>query len=303
MTFLSFPAVATTLLGSGLALATIFVSPLTLAQAPAADSGAETAYPEVEKFANSIKGTIWELRGTNTLKRLQFTGESMVALSPNGRASAPYDSAFVDVGVVRLNFSGPNTAWYFFSDDLKYVTPTTVVGELAYKLAKGYTPKPIKNFPADIAGQVWDAEEDERNLKPSRLRWNGTELEVGVLRDKVWDVKKHPTVVAERRVLEQKVAPDQVTSWYVFSADGTEAWMLHVQDVFGGQPSTVTAKSNRTLAQTSLKPQHNDLANFAEDLLPTSEQMRLATIRRYFQRSLNKQPDIAKATYERLGGK
>ncbi|WP_050027940.1 hypothetical protein [Verrucomicrobium sp. BvORR034] len=303
MTFLSFSGVASPLLGCSLALAATFGTPRALAQAPAADSEPKTAYPEVDKFAGSIKGTIWELRGTNTLKRLQYTGEGMVSLNPNGRANAPYDSAFVDVGVVRLNFSGPNTAWYFFSDDLKYVTPTTVVGELAYKLAKGYTPKPIKNFPADIVGQVWDSEEDDRNLKPSRLRWNGTELEVGVLRDKVWDVEKHPVFLAERRVLEQKVAPAQVASWYVFSADGTEAWMLHVQDVFGGQPSTAAAKAKRTPGQTSLKPQHNDLANFAEDLLPTSEQIRLDTIRRYFQRSLNKQPDIAKATHERLGGK
>ncbi|WP_038169214.1 hypothetical protein [Verrucomicrobium sp. BvORR106] len=273
----------------------------TRAQTPGAFTS--KTYPEVDAFASSIKGTIWELRGTNTLKRLQFTGENMVSLSPSGRASAPYDSAFVDVGVVRLNFSGPNTAWYFFSDDLKYVTPTTVVGELAYKLAKTGTPKRIKNFPADIQNQVWDFEDDGRNLNPTRVRWNGTQLEVGVLRNNAWDVKKHDVVVAERRVLETKSEPARIPSWYVFSSDGTEAWMLQVQDVFGGQPSNAPVKSSRTASETGLKLQHNDLANYGEDLTATSEHVRLDTIRRYFQRSLAKQPDVAKSTHVRLGGK
>lgn len=297
MTFLPTHFTCRALLAFGLALAAGI-----LGSGPA--RAQETAYPEVEKFATAIKGTIWELRGTNTLKRLRYDDNGFVSLNRQGKATPPYETAFVDVGVVRLNFPGANSGWYFFSDDLKYVSPTTISGELVFKLSDSSTPKPIKNFPADIEGQVWDSVQDERKISPARMRWNGKEMEFGVLRDNTWDVNKHPVVVAERRVLEKIVSSNTIPAWYVFSADGTEAWQLSVEAVFGGISPKVTPKAGRTMEQTGLTQQQNDLANFAEDLVPDpAQEKRLDTIRRQLNRSLVKQPDVAKATHQRLGGK
>ncbi|MEZ0387082.1 MAG: hypothetical protein ACAI34_08455 [Verrucomicrobium sp.] len=264
----------------------------------------DASYPEVEKFAANIKDTTWELRGTYGLKRLRYDGKAFAPVNRSGQGGGLYETAFVDVGVVRLNFRGANSGWYFFSDDLKYLTSTTISAEIVYKLSDTCKPKPVKNFPADIEGQVWDSVKDERNIRPSRFRWNGKELEVGTLLDQAWDLQKHAIDIAERRVIEI-VSPNGEPTWYVFSADGKEAWMLHVEGIFGGYDGKkISPVTNRTPAETGLTAQQTELSNFGEDLVKVpAESVRLASIRRQMARMLRKQPELAQATRLRLGGK
>lgn len=264
----------------------------------------ETAYPEVEKFAASIKGTLWELRGTNTLKRLRYDGEAFAPVGRNGQSGKRFETAFVDVGVVRLNFTEQTSGWYFFSDDLKYVTPATVSAELAFQLSPQATPKPVQAFPADVTGQVWDLVTEGQSLPQGRCRWTGRELELGTLQqDGKWKVDRYVPVVAGRRVFEIN-QPGRLPSWMVFSADGKEAWLLDVVNAFGGHSAEVPQKAARTPAETGLTGQLTDLVNFAEDLMQVpAEKERLETLRRQVQRSLAKEPEKAKLTLERLGGK
>jgi hypothetical protein len=246
---------------------------------------AETAYPEVDKFAAATFGKTWHLRGTNSLKRLHSSQEGFAPMGNGGRVGKPYATAFVDVGVVRLDFNGPNTGWYFFSDDLRYVTPATVSTEVVFKLGENQTPAPVQKFPADIQGRVWESEADERNLASVKVRWTGETLEVGVLNpgEKNWLVDKPVPVVAERRVFEVP-APDGSALWFAFSADGKEAWMLKLENVFGGHLPEIPVKAAQTPAQTGKSAQLTDLGNFAADLDAQSEAVRLATVKREMER-------------------
>lgn len=246
-------------------------------------AGAPGEYPGVEKFAEQVTGTIWDLRGTHSLKHLRYNGATWHSLNSRDAEGSAYDSAFVDVGVVRFDFRGPNTGWYFFSDDLKWVTPLTVGGELVFTLAEGATAKPVKNFPADIEAVVWDLQPDERGLPPMKLRWNGRELEIGVDQGGEWATEKLPAVVANRRVLE--VDPgDGSAVWYAFSADGREAWMLQLNDVYGGHARSVTRGDESASTPQGMKAQHIDEFHHALQLKAAGEAGRMATVKRYLLR-------------------
>ena len=259
-------------------------------------------HPKVEKFAQDIKGAIWDLRGTSSLKHLRYDGEGVHELKAGDKQGGTYESAFVDVGVVRLNFKGANTGWYFFSDDLKFVTPLTVTGEVQFKLSADAKAKDVRQFPEDITGVVWESEQDDREIRPLKLRWNGSELEVGVKQGETWKVDKKKPVIANRRVFEV-IAPDGATVWFAFSEDGKEAWMLQLENLFGGHARKNPAKAASTPQQSGLTPQLNDLANHAEDLVTAGETMRADAVRRQLQRKLVKQPDLAAAVEKRLGGR
>jgi len=240
-------------------------------------------YPEIEKFAEAVTGTIWDLRGTNSLKHLRYNGEAWHNLNSRDVEGSAYDSAFVDVGVVRFNFRGPNTGWYFFSDDLKWVTPLTVGGELVFALAEGSAAKPVKDFPADIEAVVWDMQPDERGLPAMKLRWNGRELEVGVERGGEWATEKLPAVVANRRVLEVELG-DGSAVWYAFSVDGREAWMLQLNDVYGGHARSVTRGDESAPVPQGMKTQHADEFHHALQLKAGGETLRVAALKRYLLR-------------------
>jgi hypothetical protein len=74
---------------------------------------AAASHSGIDAFANRIKGVTWNLRGTNALKGLEFDGKDVREVKAGGAKGGVYESAFVDVGVLRLNFRGPNTGWYF----------------------------------------------------------------------------------------------------------------------------------------------------------------------------------------------
>lgn len=259
-------------------------------------------HPKVEKFAQDIKGMIWDLRGTSSLKHLRYDGEGVHEVRAGDKQGGTYESAFVDVGVVRLNFKGANTGWYFFSDDLKFVTPLTVSGEVQFKLSPDAKAKDVRQFPEDITGVVWESEQDEREIRPLKLRWNGSELEVGVKQGETWKVDKKKPVIANRRVFEV-IAPDGATVWFAFSEDGKEAWMLQIENLFGGHARSNPARAAVTVGQSGLTPQLNDLANHAEDLVAAGETMRADTVRRQLMRKLVKQPELAEAVKKRLAGR
>jgi len=242
-----------------------------------------TEYPEIDGFAVAITGTIWDLRGTSSLKHLRFNGDSWHSLNSSGEESSAYDAAFLDIDVVRLNFRGPNTGWYFFSGDQKWTTPVTVGGELVFGLAEGTEAKAVDKFPSDIEGVVWELQPDEREMPPMKLRWNGLELEVGVEQNGDWVMEKLPAVVANQRVLEVELS-DGSAVWYVFSADGREAWMLQLNDVYGGHAREVTRGDESARIPQGMRRQHADLFHHALQLKAAEEAERGATLRRYLLR-------------------
>ena len=268
---------------------------------PSALLGQEPMYPEVVRFAAALQNIIWDFRGTSGLKHLRYDGDKVQNLLAGDRPGSTYEHAFLDAGILRLNFKGSNTGWYFFSDDLRYVTPLTVKGEIPFTVADESNAKPVVRFPQDLEGVVWESEPDERNLKTMKMRWNGTEFELGVKDGARWNLRKEAPLVAERRVFEFS-GPEGVV-WIAFSSDGKEAWLLQVENVFGGHARTVPRKAAQTPQQTGLTPQLNDLVNHAEDLLVGGDKLRSATLRRHALRQLKDQPALAKAIETRLSGK
>ncbi len=263
------------------------------------DTAPQTDYPEIEAFAERLTGVIWDLRGTSSLKSLSYDGTAVAPIARNGKAGNHYETAFLDEGVVRLNFEAEHTGWYFFSDNFKYVTPVNAVSEISYRIAKDSTPKRITQFPGDITNVVFESIEDERKLNPTRLRWNGTEVEFASQVDGAWTVRKVSPFVANRRVFELSDTSGPVV-WLVFSADGKEAWLLEISGIFGGH-----ARGNAAIAKTSptesgLSPTQNDLANHAEDLAKAGEKVLTETLERLFSRLLKDKNEALRALRARL---
>lgn len=256
----------------------------------------EKEWPEVEKFAADIKGVIWDLRGTNSLKHLRYDGEKIFPVTGNGMNQNPYkEHAFVDVGVFQIVFGDTRAAWYFVSDDLKLITPVNISEMVEFKAEPGSVIKPVKNFPQDIQNVVWVGRNQQAELK---LRWNGKELEVGAKKDS-WIVQKVDAVVANRRVLEAG-GENNSLFWLVFSEDGSEATWVKVDDIFGGHASTNPGKAALAARTTGLSPQQNDLANHAEDLLNAGEKMRAATLLRELERKNAANKDALKKLQARF---
>ena len=262
---------------------------------------AVSEYPEIERFAAAIEDKIWELQGTRSLKRLRYDGEHVCSLNSRDEPGSPYDSAFVDVGVIRLNLRGPNTGWYFFANDLKWVTPVTASGEIVFALAAGTTAKPVQKFPQDIDGVVWEMEADERGLPPMKLRWNGRELEIGINQDGEWAMEKLPAAVADRRVLEVEL-PDGSAVWYAFSADGEEAWFLQVVDIYGGRvrEASVPAREESVAVPEGMSKQNGDLYRHALRLKAAGEAGRVATLKRYLLRRYDDDAEVTAAVESAL---
>ncbi|MFO1437161.1 MAG: hypothetical protein U1F81_02495 [Verrucomicrobiaceae bacterium] len=260
---------------------------------------ADETYPEVTAFASKIKGVEWSLRGTFGLKGLSFDGKDVFEVKAGGAKGGVYESAFVDVGVLRLNFRGANTGWYFFSDDLRFITPLTVSGEVAFKLPVGPQPKVVREFPKDITGVVFESEPDERQLQPAKLRWTGTHLELAKQnKDQTWLVDKMSPIAADHRVFE--VEQNGLLIWFAFSQDGKEAWLLQLENLFGGEPAGALKPATSSSAIAGLSAQQNELLAHIERLQAAGDKLRGATLARHLKRLLAKKPDLLKQVESRL---
>lgn len=242
--------------------------------------GQEKTWPKVDKFAKDITGVIWDLRGTNSLKHLRYDGESFHAVTPSGQSRSKYkEHAFVDAGVFQLVFGNDRAGWYFVSDDLRTVTPINVSGIVEFKAQAGTAIKPVTKFPEDIENVVWEGRNGQVQLK---LRWNGSDLEVGA-KAEAWHLERASAVVANRRVFEIGGEGGGIV-WVAFSEDGSEAWWLTVNDVFGGHARAAPAPAGMTIEATGLGPQQNDLANHTGELVSSGDLMRAATLVRELNR-------------------
>src|SRR5690606_19565649 len=132
------------------------------------------------------------------------------------------------------------SGWYFISDDMRYLTSVKVASERTFAVPEAVPGKPVSRFPEDIEGLVFESTDEGSGHVPGKIRWNGEELEVGALRNGEWSMTKGRPVIANRRVMELR-ATERSALWFVFSADGKEAWLLEVAFIYGGQRSDLPA--------------------------------------------------------------
>jgi hypothetical protein len=260
---------------------------------------ADEAYPEIAAFANRLKGITWSLKGTFGLKGLEFDGKDVREVKSGGAKGGAFESAFVDAGVLRLNFRGSNTGWYFFSDDLRFVTPLTVSGEVAFKLPVGPQAKAVREFPKDIIEVVFESEPDERQIQPAKLRWTGTHLELAKQnKDKTWLVDKLTPVAADRRVFE--VEQNGLLIWFAFSQDGKEAWLLQIENIFGGEPAGSLKPAVGFSNIAGLTPQQSELLRHIERLHAAGDRNRSQTLARHLKRQVAKNASLLQQVEMRL---
>lgn len=262
-------------------------------------SAAGEAYPEITAFATKLKGISWSLKGTFGLKGLEFDGKDVREIKNGGAKGGVFESAFVDAGVLRLNFQGANTGWYFFSDDLRFVTPLTVSGEVAFKLPIGPQAKAVREFPKDITNVVFESEPDERQIQPAKLRWTGTHLELAKQnQDKTWLVDKLTPVTADRRVFE--VEQGGLLIWFTFSQDGKEAWLLQLENIFGGEPAGALKPTVGFRSIAGLTPQQSELLRHIERLHAAGDRHRAQTLARHLKRLVAKNAELLQQVEQRL---
>jgi hypothetical protein len=198
-----------------------------------------------------------------------------------------------------LNFRGPNTGWYFFSEDLRFITPLTASGEVEFKLSAGSQAKPVREFPKDITGMVFESVADERQLQPSKLRWNGTQLEFGKQnKDQTWLLDKLTPVTADRRVLEVEL--NGLLVWFAFSQDGKEAWLLQLENVFGGEAAGSLPTASAPTSIAGLTTQQAELLTHIERLSTTGDKTRAMTLARHLKRLVTKNAALLKLVEQRL---
>jgi hypothetical protein len=267
--------------------------------AGAQESVEPPASPEVDAFAGKLTGITYELRGTNNLKRLRFDGEAMCPVRPDGTAQSRYETSIPDVGAVRILFQNDTTGWYFFSDDLKFVTPLRIKSERTLALPEGAPAKPVRQFPQDIEGVEFVSTDGDSSRVPGKICWKGGNLEISALQDQVWKTESRRSVIANRRVFETP-ASDTAALWFVYSADGKKAWLLEVENLFGGQRSDVPVNANVTVETSGLSEQDNDLANHLFDLATDGDVVLARTLFRQFERRLSKRPDLLEKLTRRL---
>jgi hypothetical protein len=258
--------------------------------------------PEIVSFAESITGVTWKSRGTFQVKGVRFDGESLAPIRENGESLRPYDTYFPDAGLIRVVYADGTASWYLFSDDLKYVTSVKVLSERTFALPEGAVAKPVKRFPGDLEGVVFESTDNGPDRVGAKMRWNGKDLEFAALQGNEWKTERQRAVVAERRVFETQPAEDVIV-WFVFHSDGSEAWFLQVENIFGGHRAEVPPVSSVTPAESGLNEQQNDLANHLMDLQAAGVKEPAGTLQRQFERKLRDQPDLLKSLRTRWGGR
>jgi hypothetical protein len=258
--------------------------------------------PEIVSFAESITGVTWKSRGTFQVKGVRFDGESLAPIRENGESLRPYDTYFPDAGLIRVVYADGTTSWYLFSDDLKYVTSVKVLSERTFALPEGAVAKPVKRFPEDLEGVVFESTDNGPDRVAAKMRWNGKELEFAALQGNEWKTERQRAVVADRRVFETQPAEDVIV-WFVYHSDGSEAWFLQIENIFGGHRAEVPPVSSFTPADSGLNEQQNDLANHLMDLQAAGVKEPAGTLQRQFERKLRDQPDLLKSLRTRWGGR
>ena len=266
----------------------LFLFPLVLASLSPVRAADEPT-PAIIAFAEKLKGVTWNLLGTNSLKKLRFDGEAMHPVSQDGREGGAYDTSFIDAGIVRLDFTGRNTGWYFFDANLRFITPCTVSTELAFELGEGKTPRAVQRFPDDVTGVAYQMVKDERGLHSSQLRWSGMQLELAVQQpDQSWKVEKMTGTVAGDRIIEAQLQGKTV--WAVFGSDGQEAWLIELENCFGGEREGTPLSP--AAAITGLTAQQSELLSHLTALKAAGEKIRAATLERQLIRLLSGNPQL-----------
>ena len=260
----------------------LLLFPLLLPGLPPAQAVDEPT-PAILAFAKKLEGVTWNLLGTNSLKKLRFDGEAMRPVGRDGQDGTAYDTSFIDAGIVRLNFRGRNTGWYFFDTDLRFVTPCTVSTELVFKLGEGKTPRPVQRFPDDVTGVAYQFVQDERGLQASQLRWSGTQLELAVQQpDQSWKIEPMAGTVAGDRMMEAQLQGRTVLA--VFGSDGQEAWLIEIENLFGGERAGAASPPGSTVSGLNL--QQNELLGHIIALRAAGDKIRAATLERQLLRLL-----------------
>ena len=262
-------------------------------------SAADEAYPEISAFATKLKGISCSLKGTFALKGIEFDGKDVHEIKNGGAKGGVFESAFVDAGVLRVNFHGAGTGWYFFRDDLRFVTPLKVSGEVAFKLPIGPQAKAVREFPKDITNVVFESQPDERQIQPAKLRWTGTHLELAKQnKDKTWLVDKLTPVTADRRVFE--VEQHGLLIWFAFSQDGKEAWLLQLENIFGGEPVGSLRPAVGFSSIAGLTSQQSELLSHLERLHAAGDRTRAQTLARHLKRLVAKNAVLLQQVEQRL---
>lgn len=262
----------------------------------------QEATPAIVAFAEKLTDVTWDLRGTNSLKCLRFDGEAMRPVRGDGSVGGAYETFFPEEGIVRILFTDGTSGWYFISDDFRFMTSVKVLVERAFALPEGTEAKSVAAFPKDIEGVVYESTDEHSGHPLGKLRWNGENLEIGAFRDGAWAVESARPAVALRRVFEMRT-PEGEALWFVFSADGSEAWFLQLEGIFGGHRSDLPAKEAVAEAQSGLTPQFNDLANHMMDLIDAGEKPSVGTLQRQFERRLKGKPELLERLKQRVNAR
>lgn len=274
----------------------LFLFPLVLASLSPVRAADEPT-PAIIAFAEKLKGVTWNLLGTNSLKKLRFDGEAMHPVSQDGREGGAYDTSFIDAGIVRLDFTGRNTGWYFFDANLRFITPCTVSTELAFELGEGKTPRAVQRFPDDVTGVAYQMVKDERGLHSSQLRWSGTQLELAVQQpDQSWKVEKMTGITAGDRVIEAQLHGKTV--WAVFGSDGREAWLIELENIFGGERAGAPVAP--ASAVNGLTAQQSELLGHIAVLKAAGDKFRAGTLERQLIRQLGGNAQLLQAMEKHL---
>ncbi len=261
----------------------------------------EPACPEVVEFAEKLKDVRYTLRGTTSLKGLRFDGESMLPILRDGSTGSPYPTIFPDVGVVRVEFRGGLSGWFFFSDDFQWVTALRVGSERVFRKVQDQEARyqPDLEFPESVKGVIYESTDDDEDRAPGKFRWKGDRLEFATKPGESWQTVEFEPDVADRRVFEAP-GSDEVVIWFVISADGEEAWFLEVQKINGGHRADLAPKSALTARETGLGESLTELENHMMDLMEANQWAQVRTLQRQFSRILSGQEDRLEALKKRV---
>lgn len=279
-----------------------FVLLLALGISSSAQEEGDTSRPDVVEFAKSIEGLKWTLRGTYSLKAVQFDGVGMRNFAPDGTLGGRYDTIFPDRNLVRILFKDDTSAWYFFDDERKWLASTKVLSERVFALDEGKEAKPVENFPEDVLGQVFVSTDDGPDRRPGKFRWNGDKMEFAALHGDRWKSEEMPVFVARDRVFEAKASED-IVIWFVFGSDGREVWFLQVENIFGGHRADAPGKSDMPREVSGLSSEQNDLANHLIDLVEAGVKEPAWTLMRQFERKLGDKNELLEDLKRRINAR
>jgi|GEM_PF-1631957 len=247
--------------------------------------------PEIQAFAEQITDVTWWSRGTNQVKGVRFDGDELCPVNAEGRVMKPYDTYFVEDKILFVEYADGSSGWYIFDDHLKYFTSLKVKTVRHFTLPEGAVAKPINSFPKDVEGVIFESPEVEDGTPRVKFRWEKGQFQMSVLKNKNWVTQSSTPFVAHRRVFELSSEAAGVV-WFVFSGDGSEVYLLSVENIFGGHREEVQVFSKMTPQESGLPEQLNDLANHMLDLIKDGVNEPVHTLQRQFERKLADKPAL-----------